>query len=86
MAAEWYQKSADQRYKEVQFALGGLYAAGLGVPQDYKQAETLCRKTATHLDVAQFALGQMYILKKEFLLIMVLQKNSIQKRLIKGLL
>lgn len=38
LAAQWYQKAADQGYAAAQYSLGLLYEKNLGVPQDYEKA------------------------------------------------
>jgi TPR repeat protein len=38
LAAQWYQKSANQGFAAAQFSLGMLYEKNLGVPRDYEKA------------------------------------------------
>lgn len=38
LAAQWYQKSANQGFAAAQFSLGMLYEKSLGVPRDYEKA------------------------------------------------
>jgi len=38
LAAQWYQKSADQGFAAAQYSLGMFYVIGLGVPRDYERA------------------------------------------------
>ena len=46
MAAQWYQKAADQGYKRAKINLGYLYEQGLGVPQDTTRALNLYREAS----------------------------------------
>ena len=38
-AAKWYQKAAEQGFKEAQHTLGLMYANGQGVERDQRQAD-----------------------------------------------
>ena len=47
LAAEWFQKSADQGYAEAQFALGLMHEAGIGgMSKDVQNAKDLYQKAA----------------------------------------
>ena len=37
-ALKWYRMAAEQGVADAQYRLGGMYAAGVGVPQNYVQA------------------------------------------------
>lgn len=55
------RKEADQGDAKAQDILGAMYAKGLGVPQDDKQAFIWCRKAAEQgMATSQFNLGIMY--------------------------
>ncbi|TNG92877.1 sel1 repeat family protein [Pasteurellaceae bacterium USgator11] len=43
-AVHWLQKAAEQNSPLAQNSLGVMYSEGLGVPQDFKQAEIWYRK------------------------------------------
>ncbi len=52
---------AEQGDADAQFNLGGMYAEGRGVPQDYARAVKWSRKAAEQgVAEAQFNLGKMY--------------------------
>lgn len=54
-------QAAEQGDAKAQFNLGGMYAEGKGIPQDYKQAVQWYRKAAEQGEaLAQFNLGAMY--------------------------
>lgn len=71
-AAKWLQKALDQNADYATCALGGLYAEGKGVDQDYalamklwagkdwKQIDNLRRQAATGDTTAQIKLGDIY--------------------------
>ncbi len=37
-ARRWYRAAAEQGHRDAQFNLGGMYATGTGIAQDYVQA------------------------------------------------
>lgn len=58
MAAEWFQKSANQGYARAQFLSGECYSFGFGVDEDEVEAEKWYRKSAEQGYIeAQYALG-----------------------------
>jgi uncharacterized protein len=61
LAAEWFQKSADQGYERAQVLLGSLYHTGEGVEKDYEKAAFWYRKAADKGNAAaQYNLGSLY--------------------------
>ena len=47
LAAEWFQKSADQGYADAQFVLGLMHEAGIGgISKDIDKAKDLYQKAA----------------------------------------
>ncbi len=46
VAAQWYQKAADQNYSRAKINLGYLYESGLGVAQDLPKAMNLYRQAS----------------------------------------
>lgn len=53
--------AAEQGDLQAEFKLAGMYARGIGVPQDYAEAARLVRPPAEHGDArAQFDLASMY--------------------------
>jgi TPR repeat protein len=61
-ALELVRPLAEQGNSRAQTRLGGMYANGLGVPQDYAAAVSWYRKAAEQgFTGAQFALGGMYL-------------------------
>jgi tetratricopeptide (TPR) repeat protein len=62
LAAEWYQRAADQGSTEALVNLGTLYDYGMGVDQDHARAITLYRKAIEVDDhsAALFNLGLSY--------------------------
>jgi len=61
-AAYWYDKAANQGYWKAQFALGGLYFTGDGVPQDNELGLSIFKKLADQgYAQVQFGLGYRYL-------------------------
>ena len=61
VAIKWFRKAAEQEYAKAQFALGLMYADGLGVSQDHTKAARWYRKAAIQgVAAAQASLAQMY--------------------------
>ena len=57
-AAGWFRKAAAQGLADAQVSLATMYAAGVGVQQDYSKAERWCRRAAERGDPwAQNVLG-----------------------------
>lgn len=57
-AAGWFRRAAIQGLVDAQVSLAGMYAAGVGVEQDYSNAEKWCRPAAERGDpCAQNVLG-----------------------------
>ena len=57
-AAGWFRKAATQGLAEAQLSLAMMYAAGVGLQQDYSKAEKWCRRAAERGDPwAQNVLG-----------------------------
>ncbi|WP_454758742.1 tetratricopeptide repeat protein [Caulobacter segnis] len=62
-AARWLRMAADQGDAKAMFALGLLYADGLGVPKDRPAGFALIRRSAEGgYAFAQAAVGEMYVL------------------------
>ena len=60
-AARLFRSLAEQGNAPAQFNLGGMYAKGQGVPQDYQEALKWLRKAADQGDAGgQYNLGVMY--------------------------
>ena len=60
-AANWFHKSAEQRYAPAQVNLGGMYYDGEGRTQDYVKAAMWWRRDAEqNQSPAQFNLGMLY--------------------------
>jgi TPR repeat protein len=60
-ALKWYRLAADQGNAAAQFALGGMYENGLGLPQDYAKAVKWFRLAAAQgYANAQYELGILY--------------------------
>lgn len=60
-AARCFKQEAEQGNAEAQFSLGNMYAEGLGVPQDDRQAASWFSKAAEQgFSPAQVNLGVMY--------------------------
>ena len=60
LAAQLWQRSADQGDALAQFKLGGLYENGLGVPRDLDRARALYAAAAKTLPEAQQALDALH--------------------------
>ncbi len=62
LATQWYQKAADQNYREGHFGLGMMYRDGLGVKKDVVKGMSYLRKAAA-LDhrSAMVELGHLYL-------------------------
>ncbi|MCK5668813.1 MAG: SEL1-like repeat protein, partial [Gammaproteobacteria bacterium] len=61
LAAEWFQKSANQGYERAQVLLGSLYHTGDGVEKNYEKAASWYRKAADKGNAAaQYNLGTLY--------------------------
>jgi len=62
LAAQWFEKSADQGYADAQFALGLMYDAGIGgLSNDFDKAMELYQKAADQgHPKAQYGLGNAY--------------------------
>lgn len=59
-AAQWFSRSANQRYKYAQYSLGGLYYHGKGVEKDFPEAFRLYSESAAQdFPYASFELGKM---------------------------
>ena len=57
-AMEWYEKSANQGYKEAQYTLGSMYFKGIGTKQDYEKALYWFKNSKT--EFACFYVGYLY--------------------------
>ncbi|MFT9075991.1 relaxase MobL [Ethanoligenens sp.] len=61
IAAEWFEKSADQGNQFAQYSLGGMYYRGQGVEQDFARAFELYGASAEKDNAfAAYELGKMY--------------------------
>ena len=60
LAAEWFAKSASQKYKFAEYSLGGLYYRGQGVEQSFKKAfELYLRSAKQGFPYADFEVAKM---------------------------
>jgi len=60
-AAQWYRRAAEQDLAPAQLELGDMYAAGLGVAQDFGRARQWYeRAAALRHKVAQYRLGELH--------------------------
>lgn len=61
LAAEWFAKSASQKYKFAEYSLGGLYYRGQGVEQSYERAFQLYLRSANQgFPYADFEVAKMF--------------------------
>ncbi|MEG0895523.1 MAG: SEL1-like repeat protein, partial [Oscillospiraceae bacterium] len=61
LAAEWFEKSASQKYKFAEYSLGGLFYRGQGVEQSYEKAFDLYLHSAKQgFPYADFEVAKMF--------------------------
>jgi hypothetical protein len=61
LAAEWFAKSASQKYKFAEYSLGGLYYRGQGVEQSFEKAfELYLRSAKQGFPYADFEVAKMF--------------------------
>jgi len=61
LAAQWFKKSAEQKYKFAEYSLGGLYYRGQGVEQSYEKAFELYLRSANQgFPYADFEVAKMF--------------------------
>lgn len=61
LAAEWFQRSANEKYKFAEYSLGGLYYRGQGVEQSYEKAfELYLRSAKQGFPYADFEVAKMF--------------------------
>ncbi|WP_371186880.1 tetratricopeptide repeat protein [Thalassotalea maritima] len=66
-AIKIFKPLAEQGHVKAQYALGSMYQLGLGVPEDFDQAEFWSRKAAIRgFALAQYDLASLYLSTKQF--------------------